>query len=286
MIFKKILALPVFLAAVCFHAFPSAVLFDCAFDSTVENESEFSLSFATDFALLGTGILLSGSDLVLDNIMHLNRKEYDGETFFKDDVNPFDRFFMHGYSKNLHFASTATLAALVVSPALLVPFTDRSLWLTECVMYAETLLIANGIKEITKLCVTRIRPYMYYSIEDAPSDKIESGDFANSFMSGHTAMAFASASFLSCTFCTLFPESSLKIPVVAGSFSVAALTAAFRVLGGNHFATDVIAGAVVGSSVGFLVPLLHKKRAKTESRNESTVSLCPLPLGFSICVSL
>ena len=291
---KKILLALAVSVVVCIQSFPSSAVIVSGGDSALLGYSEsdysesdcssknpFELSFAKEFALLGIGIALSGSDLILDNMMHVNRQEYDGEIYDKDDVNAFDRFFMHGYSKSLHAVSNITLASLLVSPALLAPLSDRSLWLTEGIMYAETLLIANGLKELTKLCVTRIRPYMYYGIDSAPEDKIADGDFASSFFSGHSTMAFASASFLSYTFCSLFPDSSMKIPVVAGSFSLAALTAVLRVLGGNHFATDVITGAVVGTSVGFLVPFLHRTRGE-----KSCVQIAPSAMGISVRIGL
>ncbi|MBR4374661.1 MAG: phosphatase PAP2 family protein [Treponema sp.] len=287
--FKKILLALAVSVVVCIQSFPSSAVIVSGGDSALLGYSEsdcssknpFELSFAKEFALLGIGIALSGSDLILDNMMHVNRQEYYGEIYDKDDVNAFDRFFMHGYSKSLHAVSNITLASLLVSPALLAPLSDRSLWLTEGIMYAETLLIANGLKELTKLCVTRIRPYMYYGMDSAPEDKIADGDFASSFFSGHSTMAFASASFLSYTFCSLFPDSSMKIPVVAGSFSLAALTAVLRVLGGNHFATDVITGAVVGSSVGFLVPFLHRTHG-----NGSCVQIAPSAMGVSVRIGL
>ncbi|MBR4630538.1 MAG: phosphatase PAP2 family protein [Treponema sp.] len=286
---KKILLALAVSVVVCIQSFPSSAVIVSGGDSALLGYSEsdcssknpFELSFAKEFALLGIGIALSGSDLILDNMMHVNRQKYDGEIYDKDDVNAFDRFFMHGYSKSLHAVSNITLASLLVSPALLAPLSDRSLWLTEGIMYAETLLIANGLKELTKLCVTRIRPYMYYGMDSAPEDKIADGDFASSFFSGHSTMAFASASFLSYTFCSLFPDSSMKIPVVAGSFSLAALTAVLRVLGGNHFATDVITGAVVGSSVGFLVPFLHRTHG-----NGSCVQIAPSAMGVSVRIGL
>ena len=243
-------------------------------------EDAFKLDFKKDAALLGAGLALTGSDLVLDDLLEVNRSEYDGRVYDKADVNAFDRFFMRGYSSGMHTASTLTLASLMASPAVLLPLSDRSFWSTEIVMYAETMLIANGIKELTKLCVDRTRPYMYYNLSDAPEDKIEDGDFANSFMSGHSTMAFASASFLSYTLWKLFPESSLKIPVAAGSFSVATLTAVLRVLGGKHFATDVITGAVVGSSVGFLVPFLHTLG------NGRSVQVSPSASGVSFVIRL
>jgi membrane-associated phospholipid phosphatase len=41
---------------------------------------------------------------------------------------------------------------------------------------------------------------------------------------------------------------------------VAATTATFRVVGDMHYASDVITGAIVGSLVGYGVPLLHYAR--------------------------
>ena len=50
---------------------------------------------------------------------------------------------------------------------------------------------------------------------------------------------------------------------------LASFVATARVLAGMHFATDVIGGAVVGASLGVLVPALHA----------SPVSVVPLNQG-------
>ena len=223
----------------------------------------FALNPLTDSALLGTGLLLSGGDLILDNALKLNRQEYKGEFYDKDDVNSFDRFFMQSYSKKLDLAGDLLLVATMATPAVLAT-TQKEEWLTCGVMYAETLLIANGIKEITKLCVNRARPYMYYDSETFPESDIEDGDWANSFPSGHCAMAFAGATFTSYTFCKYFPDSPWRFPVVASSFAMAAGTAALRIASGNHFMTDVLTGAAIGSAVGFLVPWLHTFNTKND----------------------
>ncbi|WP_298533907.1 phosphatase PAP2 family protein [uncultured Treponema sp.] len=223
----------------------------------------FALNPLTDSALLGTGLLLSGGDLILDNALKLNRQEYKGEFYDKDDVNSFDRFFMQSYSKKLDLAGDLLLVTSMATPALLAT-TEKEEWLTCGVMYAETLLIANGIKEITKLCVNRARPYMYYDSETFPESDIEDGDWANSFPSGHCAMAFAGATFTSYTFCKYFPDSPWRFPVVASSFAMAAGTAALRIASGNHFMTDVLTGAAIGSAVGFLVPWLHTFNTKND----------------------
>ncbi len=224
----------------------------------------FALDGLKDGLIFGSGVLLSGGDLLLDNVLEFNRQKYDpSKVYDKDDVNAFDRIFMNSYSKKLDRAGDISLVAAMAAPAVLLA-TDKSEWFTVGVMYAETLLIANGIKELTKLCVTRARPYMYYAPSTYPDDDLEDGDFANSFPSGHSTMAFAGATFASYTFSNYFPDSPYRYAVTGGSYALALATAALRVKSGNHFMTDVLSGAVIGSATGFLVPWLHTFNTKND----------------------
>ena len=224
----------------------------------------FALDGLKDGLIFGSGVLLSGGDLLLDNVLEFNRQKYDSSKVYdKDDVNALDRIFMNSYSKKLDRAGDISLVAAMAAPAVLLA-TDKSEWLTVGVMYAETLLIANGIKELTKLCVTRARPYMYYDPSTYPEDDLEDGDFANSFPSGHSTMAFAGATFASYTFSKYFPESPYRYAVTGGSYALALATAALRIKSGNHFMTDVLTGAVIGSATGFLVPWLHTFNTKND----------------------
>lgn len=224
----------------------------------------FALDGLKDGLIFGSGVLLSGGDLLLDNVLEFNRQKYDpSKVYDKDDVNAFDRIFMNSYSKKLDRAGDISLVAAMAAPAVLLA-TEKDEWFTIGVMYAETLLIANGIKELTKLCVTRARPYMYYDPSTYPEDDLEDGDFANSFPSGHATMAFAGATFASYTFSKYFPDSPYRYAVTGGSYAIALATAALRIKSGKHFLTDVLSGAVIGSATGFLVPWLHTFNTKND----------------------
>ena len=237
----------------------------------------FTLSPLKDGLLLGSGVLLSGGDLLLDNVLEVNRQTYKGEAFSKNDVNSLDRLLMHSYSKGRDKAADILLAATLASPAVLA-MSEKSEWLTYAVMYAESLLIANGIKETAKLVVNRTRPYMYYDPNSFPEEDVKEGDWANSFPSGHSTMAFCGATFTSYTFCKSFPDSKLKLPVIAGSFAMAASVAGLRLSSGNHFLTDVLTGAVTGSATGFLVPWLHT----FNSKNDLNISLLSNGVMFAV----
>ena len=243
-----------------------------------ESNFPFSLNITRDAILFGSGILLSGSDLLLDNMLKINRQEYDGMEYDKNNVNILDRKLMHSYSESRDKAADILLAGTMLTPAFLAA-TDRSQWIICATMYAESLLIANGIKELAKLAVNRPRPYMYYDRRSYPKEDVDEGDWANSFPSGHSTMAFVGAGFTSYTFAAFFPDSKWKIPVTALSYGMATGVAALRISSGNHFLTDVLAGACIGSTVGILVPFLH-----TFNKNHK-VGINLIPNGFSISMT-
>ncbi len=236
----------------------------------------FALDPLTDGILLGTGLLLTGGELLLDDMLELNRRKYDGTVYSKSDVNAFDRELIRPYSEIHDGAADFLLIASLTTPVILLS-SDKEEWFTNGVMYIETLLIANGLKELAKLAVNRKRPYMY-SDRDLPQDEIDNGDWAKSMPSGHTTFAFASAAFLTYTFCRYFPDSPWRIPVSIGSYAIATGVAALRVSSGKHFLSDVLAGAAIGTVVGVMVPFLHTLKTK----NDMSVAVTGNGLSFTV----
>ncbi|HOE84252.1 MAG TPA: phosphatase PAP2 family protein, partial [Sphaerochaeta sp.] len=59
-----------------------------------------------------------------------------------------------------------------------------------------------------------------------------------------------------------YPDSkTVKITAIA-SWTLAGSTAILRVVGGSHHLTDVLAGAAIGSTLGFLGPWITSKLVK------------------------
>jgi membrane-associated phospholipid phosphatase len=52
------------------------------------------------------------------------------------------------------------------------------------------------------------------------------------------------------------------LPVIIGSYTLAAGIASMRILSGSHFLSDVLAGAAIGSLYGWLIPAVHIKSNK------------------------
>ena len=189
------------------------------------------------------------------------------------DINRLDSFVMRPYNKTLSTVSTVTTAASLAMPAVLLS-APSSEYLKIGIMYAETVALTYGIKELIKLIVPRERPYLYY--EGYPEDEVQSGKSHKSFLSGHTALAFAGASFTSYVFCKYHPESKWKIPVIATSYSLATATGVLRIASGNHFATDVLAGALLGAAIGYGIPALHALLADNNAEKQAS------PFGLAV----
>ena len=251
-----------------------------AFSLSVSYEQAFTLTPLNEGLELSLGTMLSGSALVCDKFVHLKKNNYNAADWNFNDVPDLDALFARPYSKPLHIAGTAAVALSLMAPAAFCVL-PQSEWLTIGTMYAETLLFANGIKEWIKLLVYRARPYMYY--EGYPADKLADGDWNCSFPSGHTTLAFAGAAFTTMLYCQYFPDSKWKYAVAGASFGLAALTGALRMASGNHFFTDVLAGAFIGTLCGIAVPYMHTKTFyDNHSKNNRSVSASVMPYGINL----
>ena len=261
---------------------------------TFSDNSPFALSLATDIPIGTLGI---GSYVTSKVLKHsLTFTDYDSSVIYnKDDVNAFDRWAMNPYSKTFDTFGDIALVTSVATPVAL--YTVEALFgnlelrdgITLATMYVETALLANGIKDILKVCARRIRPYMYFENPDSAS--LENHDFQFSWPSGHTLNAFMGATFLTYTFCSYYPNSHWKIPVIAVSYALATGTGALRMLSGNHFFTDVLTGAALGSAFGFAVPFFHHLAAKNNAMPQARlgktsefkiISMTPMSLQMEI----
>jgi membrane-associated phospholipid phosphatase len=125
-------------------------------------------------------------------------------------------------------------------------------------MYLETMAINTGLTYLLKNHFNRARPYVYNDDPRIGMDLKTSANARKSFPSGHTANAFAAMVFLGSVYEEMNPGGSSTGLVWGACLTSAAVTGALRVTSGRHFASDVVAGAVLGSLVGWVVPRLHE----------------------------
>jgi len=119
-------------------------------------------------------------------------------------------------------------------------------------VYGQALLVTSGLTQVFKTVIARPRPYVY---DASPSGRVARDD-VSSFPSGHASAAFAAAA----AYWSIMHrrgEAGRRTPQIIGLFALASATAALRVAAHKHFPTDVVAGAVLGTGVGWALPQLH-----------------------------
>ncbi|MDP2956119.1 MAG: phosphatase PAP2 family protein [Longimicrobiales bacterium] len=241
---------------------------------------------ARDAVLLpvGAGLSLLG-DLVASDPSPLTREQI--AALSPDDINSFDRTAARSWSKAWGDRSDQSRDALL-GAAVLVSFAPQVLggrWkesVTLGVMFTEAFLLVEGATYTAKELAGRKRPWVYntsLSVDERHAlSQSRPRDVRRSFFSGHTSAAFTLATLMSTVYGDVYGRSAASDALWAASLSAAALTGYARVKAGQHYPSDVLVGAAVGSAVGILVPSLHRA-ART-----SGVQVTAGPGGLSVRV--
>ena len=135
-------------------------------------------------------------------------------------------------------------------------FSSRSFWrqaAENSILMAEAAAMASLIYQVAALSAARQRPYAHFSVtpDEKPWNNI-------SFFSGHTTLAFS----LTTAAGTIAQLRGYKWSgwVWALGIPAALATGALRIAADQHYFTDVLTGALLGSLVGFAVPALSLRR--------------------------
>lgn len=145
----------------------------------------------------------------------------------------------------------------------------------DAILITQAMAVASDVAEMMKFAIGRERPFVHVLAPLARANSPDSADNNTSFPSGHTTLAFA------------LVTSSAEIAKLRGytraawflraGLPIAMLTAYFRVAADRHYVTDVLAGAGVGSAVGFGLPYLaHRRKA---DHRIPTVRIVPTKRG-------
>jgi len=256
------------------------IILACLATDMARAESPYEKIIPADYAVYGVSLIAGAGSLYLGARMN-SLSETQISRLDRTDVNRFDRGATFNYSKTAATISDWGMHACLILPGtLILDGRMREDAATIALLYFETMALAGATTELAKTSFRRIRPYAYNP--DVPIESKKTLDTRKSFFSGHTSTSFASALFFAKVFGDYYPDSRWKPWVWAGAISVASTVACSRVAAGKHFPTDVLAGALIGSLAGYLVPKMHEKRgAKAAFHIESQ----SLPMAFSFRVT-
>ncbi len=239
--------------------------------------SPYDFNIKSEWPFLAVGVMSTAAGIVAQSINHPT-------AFTNTELMNLDRrdiFFVDRGAANNWSPASARASDIVRSTSILLPaffltnhHTKKEISML-LVMSLEVLTTNFGATQLVKNIVNRARPFTYntdllFTTRSKKNDKL-------SFFSGHTSHTAAFSFFIAKVLTDYHPNARNKFKVIVWSIAVLipATTAVLRVKAGKHFPTDVIAGYVVGASIGYLIPQLHKQK----KRKLNNLSIIPAFTG-------
>jgi membrane-associated phospholipid phosphatase len=205
-----------------------------------------------------------------------------------------------GYNRSGWAQDTSdVLLSVLISSPLLVDALAATYWYRDshavagqmALITAEAYGVASAVQGVTAGFASRERPYGRDCGEDinAELDDCDENKRYRSFFSGHTTLAFTAAG-VTCTHHSI--HDVFGSPFADGMACATALVTAgavgtFRIVGDQHYVTDVAVGAAVGTLSGFGIPwLLHygplARVQKAGARRSFDINLVGVPNGLGV----
>ena len=158
----------------------------------------------------------------------------------------------------------------------------------------EALALTGGIHALVSTVASRWRPYRATCVGpvESQTQDCQSSKQYYSFWSGHSSGAFTAAGLMCMhhAYLPLYGGGVAEPLTCATSVAAAAAVAYLRVAADQHFLTDVLVGAAVGTISGLAVPwVLHYRHgppsrfpASPKKANQVDIRVAPGPLGVAV----
>ncbi len=236
-------------------------------------DSPYKVSWGLDVPMAATSLTLQ----LLSNFYKPNYATYTAQDLAKyseNDVNTFDQSAVGPLNYNCNTWSDITNILIANSMWIMLAGNEsRQDFSKVMVMYLQLLGMTPVIEQWVQPAIGRERPYFYCDEEE---DEVRLSTRAQtSFPSSHANFAFGFAVLTSTVFQTYYPDSPWNIAVWSLSLGTASTTCFLRYYARKHFPTDLLAGALTGSLMGWFVHFTHKKREKRNLTIEPVLGESP-----------
>ena len=173
----------------------------------------------------------------------------------EDDVPFFDRIGFQPYSAILKDFSDYAAYLAIGSTLFCLYENDNEVLLNNLLVFSEIMIAQSAIAKWTKTFSQRYRPYVYD--EDVSYDRKKQRNSQHSFYSMHSSTVFAAV-----TSGYYYYSNNYGHNILIGSllFGSASATAILRVAAAQHFPSDVIVGAIVGSGISYAICTYHQNK--------------------------
>ncbi len=237
-----------------------------------------------DAAVLGLGLAAWLGPKVLDrNSPALAQGRFSDCEGGRDALPAVDRWFRERFAarpgarrKAARWADLALTAALAqpfgVALGAHPPALERDL-----AVAAGTLGVTIAVDVAVKNVFDRPRPYTHYCEPPVPG-ALCSRDAQYSFYSGHVSTSFAAA--LLSTRLAGMHDLPGRGRILATGLTLASATAVLQMRADKHYFTDEVAGAVVGSLLGWFLPALHRPGDSAPTAVRPSAAISAISIGL------
>jgi membrane-associated phospholipid phosphatase len=140
----------------------------------------------------------------------------------------------------------------------------------DALLVTEAVVVAAAVNQVVKLAVGRERPIVHALPPSEKARTSQPSDNDLSFFSGHTTLAFA----LAASSGTIASMRGYRLaPLVwTSGLALGVVTGELRIAADRHYFTDVLTGALVGTAIGALVPLVAHPRVEAPGQPPAPVA--------------
>lgn len=226
-------------------------------------ENAYQLSKGKEISLLSVG----AAGTVTSLLLRRNQVPLDSTQIVKlstDRLLGIDLSATDNYHKDARIASDVFLNISYLFPLTPLLLKDaRQEYGVISLMFLETILLNETLTGLSKVLVSRPRPYTHNQDVDF-ADRIDD-DNNLSFFSGHTSYTAAISFFTAQVLSQYIDNKVTRNLIWAGAIAWPAATGYFRYASGKHYITDVLTGYIVGAAIGYFIPRLHETVTKTDN---------------------
>jgi membrane-associated phospholipid phosphatase len=215
----------------------------------------FQLYTQVDLPILGVGLVFAGARLFR------TQKAYCAPRCNPSELNGLDKV-TAGYWSPLWSTGSDIGLYGIMAGAATVLMVDEGFFpaLNDGLVILESGLTATAVSSIVTLSAGRPRPFLYG--DKAPLGDRNSADAGLSFVSNHVAVGCAVVTSTFMAMRRLEPRSKVPYVILGVGGATAGFIAVGRIMAGKHFITDTLMGAVIGTSMGVIVPAMHDSPVK------------------------
>ena len=186
----------------------------------------------------------------------------------KNNIPSFDRWATQFHDVNMDKISYYPFYAVMPLPLILLADKKISKDAGRIgIMYLEAFAFTGVLYGASPYFVDRFRPDVYNT--SLPMSYRTDGNYRNSFFAGHVAVVSTSTFFIAKVYDDYHPQSDWKWVIYGGAAAATIGMGYMRLEAGKHFPSDILIGAIVGTTSGLLTPTLHKYHEKHKAQKWS-----------------